>query len=79
MAKLSARLQNLEKKMTPRDLPGLRLGLWVTDLAQLREKIAYCQEQNAPGAMIELFPCWHGEPNPEATALLVEAGFLEAT
>jgi len=51
---------------------GKRIGL-------LQQQIEWCHQNNTPGAMLYHYPCWQGAPNPEATALLVEAGFLEAT
>jgi hypothetical protein len=72
MATIKNRLDLLEKRLSPRPLIGLNLGLTASTLEELREIAERCHKHNADHAdgMIWLFACYIGEPCEESEALL---------
>jgi hypothetical protein len=67
-----ARLETMEKKLKPKKMPKINLGLECNKLDELQAMVDRCKSHNNPASGLHQFVIWTGEPNAEAEAIAGE-------
>lgn len=69
ISSLRTRLEQLEQKLSIKEMPTLNLYFNVTDLEELPKVIASCQKHNAYGMPLVQRAAWVGIPSDTAQSM----------